>query len=225
LTLPVLILRPEPGASATAVRAKALDLTPHLMPLFDIQPMAWSPRPAENFDAVLVTSANAMRHGGHGLSTYFHLPVLAVGEASADAARDAGFDNVLAGEGDGATLIELAKPAGYQRLLHLCGRNHRRLTTPNCAITAVHVYTAKDADPAPNWPFSAQQAAVALAHSPRAAASFSQIVPDRGLIHLVTISPAASAAAGTGWRSNHAAPIPNDAAMLAIAARICEQEK
>jgi uroporphyrinogen-III synthase len=39
---------------------------------------------------------------------------------------------------------------------------------------------------------------------------------------IAAISPAAAAAVGTGWERVHAAPMPNEAALLALAARLCE---
>ena len=47
----------------------------------------------------MLTSANAIRHGGAGLERLRSLPVHAVGEATAAAAREAGF--AVAGIGEG----------------------------------------------------------------------------------------------------------------------------
>src|SRR3546814_7500043 len=67
VTLPLLILRPEPGASMTAGRATALGLQPVCYPLFQVRPCVWdAPDPAE-FDAIMLTSANALLHGGSQL--------------------------------------------------------------------------------------------------------------------------------------------------------------
>ena len=57
----LLVLRPEPGASATAGRARTLGLDPVLMPLFEIEPIAWTAPDPAGFDALLLTSANAVR--------------------------------------------------------------------------------------------------------------------------------------------------------------------
>ena len=63
----LLLLRPEPGLSASAERARALGLEVIACPLFAIEPVEWeAPDPAD-YDALLLTSANAVRHGGHGL--------------------------------------------------------------------------------------------------------------------------------------------------------------
>ncbi|MGD9811804.1 MAG: uroporphyrinogen-III synthase, partial [Sphingobium sp.] len=60
----VLILRPQPGADATAGRAKELGLEPSIYSLFATEPLAWTAPDPAGFDAVLLTSANTLRHGG-----------------------------------------------------------------------------------------------------------------------------------------------------------------
>ena len=49
---PLLVLRPQPGADATAARAKALGLDAIVTPLFRIEPCAWD-MPDGAFDALL----------------------------------------------------------------------------------------------------------------------------------------------------------------------------
>jgi uroporphyrinogen-III synthase len=217
LTLPLLILRPEPGASATAQRAQELGLKLRKLPLFKARPLGWVPPSPEAFDAIIVTSAHAMRLGGAGLSIYRHLPLLSVGEATAQAAREAGFAHVSAGDGDGAALVTRAVQSGYRRILHVCGAEYRGLNHPDASIEAIPVYAADPVDPPP---LIAGPGTV-LIHSPRAAALAAKLVKDRSALHLVAISPAALAEAGSGWRSAVAAPTPTDDAMLAIAAAIC----
>ena len=57
----VLVLRPEPGASATVERARELGLDAVAVPLFEIEPVAWEAPEAARFDGLLLTSANAVR--------------------------------------------------------------------------------------------------------------------------------------------------------------------
>ena len=68
--------------------------------------------------------------------------------------------------------------------------------------------------------------AVALLHSPRAAALFATLADaaglDRRTVAIVGISEAAARAAGGDWRSVSAALAPRDADMLAIARRLCQ---
>ncbi len=221
MSLPLVITRPEPAASATADRARSMGLTVWVAPLFELRATAWQPPDPDGFDAVIITSANAIRLGGAAVQTYLHLPLLAVGEASAAFARDAGFANVSAGVADGQALITLAAQAGYRRLLHLCGHTHKSLKHPDGVIVQAIVYSAEIIDPPPQLPSAGP--CVATAYSPRAAARLAELVMDRRQTHIIAISPAAAEAAGSGWCSVQTAPFPTESAMLALAAQICEQ--
>ena len=97
---PLVILRPEPGASRTAEEARRLGLEPRIVPLFEIVALAWTAPDPRQFDGMVITSANAIRLGGAGLGRLKALPVHAVGEASAAAARAAGFAVDSTGTGD-----------------------------------------------------------------------------------------------------------------------------
>src|SRR4051794_41196284 len=88
----VVVLRPEPGASATVERARQRGLDAFALPLFEVEPVAWEAPDPDRFDALLLTSANAVRHGGEQLVRLRELPVYAVGSATADAARRGGFE-------------------------------------------------------------------------------------------------------------------------------------
>lgn len=208
----LLILRPEPGASATAARARALGLHPIVAPLFEIRRLAWDAPDPARFDAVAMTSANAARHGGAALARYTHLPLFAVGETTAEAARAIGFHEVSTGRDDAAALGEMLAAAGKLRVLHVAGEQHRDL-----AGETVAVYRA---EPLP-WP-DLPDVAVALLHSPRAAAAFAAGRSKRSATAIVAISARTAEAAGGGWRSVAVAGTPTDDAMLALAARLCE---
>ncbi|MDQ2632708.1 MAG: uroporphyrinogen-III synthase, partial [Pseudomonadota bacterium] len=98
----VLVTRPEPGASQTARRLDALGFRPLKLPLHEIRPLpAVSGAVPDAITAVAATSANAIRHAPAALlDRLSKLPCFAVGEATAAIARDAGFSNVVDGEGD-----------------------------------------------------------------------------------------------------------------------------
>ncbi|HKX92765.1 MAG TPA: uroporphyrinogen-III synthase [Sphingomicrobium sp.] len=214
----VLVLRPEPGASETVERAGEHGLEAVSIPLFKIEPLAWTAPGVDSFDALLLTSANAVRHGGEGLDSLRALPVYAVGPATADAAREASFEIAGVGSADIDTLLATVDPK--LRLLHLCGE-HRRATSAPHAITSVPVYRS-NALPRPAG-LDRAGADVALIHSPRAGARLAELVEHRGSIALVAISAAAADAAGEGWASVHAADRPTDEALLALAARLCNK--
>ena len=88
----VVVLRPEPGASETVARARKLGLDAVAIPLFEVEPMDWTAPEAGGFDGLLLTSANAVRHGGEQLQSLRGLPVYVVGKSTGGAAREAGFD-------------------------------------------------------------------------------------------------------------------------------------
>lgn len=210
----VLIVRPEPGNGVTAAAVGAMGLDPVAVPLFAIVPTAWdAPDPAA-FDAVAMTSANAARHGGADLARYRHLPLYAVGEATAAAARDAGFARVVSGGGDAAALGAII--ADTPRVLHFAGTPFRAIPTTT-AVSVRHVYAA-----VPLTPAQPLRADVALVHSPRAGERLAALMPHRSATHLIAISAAAARACGSGWAAMAVAAHPRDDAMLECLARLCE---
>jgi len=95
------------------------------------------PMPAGPFDAVLVTSANALPALAAERSRLGEAPVFAVGDRTARAAREAGFKGVTQAGGDSLALvatIRQAFPAGA-RLLHAAGRD--RKAEPARSLTAI----------------------------------------------------------------------------------------
>jgi uroporphyrinogen-III synthase len=214
----VLVLRPEPGASATVERARALGLDAVAAPLFEIEPVDWEAPEAIRFDGLLLTSANAVRFGGDQLETLRGLKVYAVGEATAAAARDAGFDIAATGD-DGVDRLLGSIEAGL-KLLHLCGTERRAPQNARQSITAVVVYRSEETD-APD-PLLAHES-VALIHSPLAGQRFSEIIGSRSSIGIVAISNAAADALGPGWKWVEIADRPSDEALLALAARLCNK--
>lgn len=211
----LLLLRPEPGLSRSAERARALGMEPVLAPLFETQPVAWSPPAPAEYDALLLTSANAVRQAGPGLANFANLPAHAVGAATAIAARDAGLAVSSVGTSDiEGLLAELEPPL---RLLHLAGEDHRAVQSRH-AIDVIAVYRAATIE-APNLP-SMKDFVVAV-HSPRAGHRLSELVQDRAGNAIVAISVEAAAACDTGWRSVAIADRPDDDRLLALAARLC----
>ena len=142
---PLLILRPEPGNDATAERARALGLAPLQCPLFALQPLAWDAPDPARYDALLLTSANALRQGGEGLGAVRALDVYAVGAATAAAAREGGLRvSRPARRGRGA-----ARPLpGELRLLHLAGPTDRADAATR-SIDVIPVYRAAPIDTPP----------------------------------------------------------------------------
>lgn len=224
MTLPLLVLRPEPGASATARRAEAMGLQPLCYPLFEVKPCLWEAPDPTGFDAVMLTSANTLRHGGPGLDLYRHLPVFAVGETTAAAARAQGFPVAAVGESGAQAVSGIIAARGHARVFHPCGRDRRAIDAGPLTITRRIVYEAAEAGDAQGLAAILPEEAVALLHSPRAAQRLARLVPmiERRRLHLAAISPAVLDAAGAGWASGEAAPQPGDQALLALAAALCK---
>jgi uroporphyrinogen-III synthase len=99
----VLITRPEPAGSATAARVAALGYRPCLAPLLEISMLRARLPAASGLQAVLVTSSNALPALP---DSHRHLPLFAVGAATAARARDAGFAQVSSTDGDASALAE-----------------------------------------------------------------------------------------------------------------------
>lgn len=217
---PLVILRPEPGASATARAAIALGLRPLVIPLFEVAPVEWRPPDAEGFDALLLTSANAVRHSGRGLERLKGLAAHCVGEATAAAAFDAGLPVASVGTSGADSLLD-SLPRG-QRLLHLCGMDRHEPRAHGHAITAVPVY--RSAELAAPADLGRIEGSVVAVHSPRSASRLSALARERlalESIAVAAISAEAAAAAGVGWERVEAAPVPSDAALLALASSLC----
>lgn len=212
----MLVLRPEPGASATVAKAREKGLDAVAVPLFDIEPVEWeAPEPA-GFDGLLLTSANAVRCAGDKIEKLRGLKAYTVGDATAEAARDAGFD--VASTGDSGVDRLLGSIEADLKLLHPCGEDRREPTEARQSITPLVVYRSHPIE-LPNIPVEA--GTVALIHSPRAGQRLAELVSDRGSVAIAAISPAAGEAAGSGWKSVAVADQPSDDALLALASSLC----
>ena len=212
----LLVLRPEPGASATLARAREMGLEALAVPLFTIEAVRWEAPEPGGFDGLLLTSANPVRCGGEQLQRLRGLEAFAVGEATAAAAREAGFGIAATGEADVDRLLD---SVGLDlRLLHLCGEDRRTPEDARQSITQIVVYRSREIE-RPDLPPTA--CSVALVHSPRAGRRFAELVGERGEVAIAAISEAAAEAAGRGWKSVDVADRPSDDALLALAARLC----
>lgn len=211
----ILVVRPEPGAATTAARLRALGHEPILLPLLATEALDWQP-PGRRPDAVIITSAAAVRHAGPAAAVWHDLPLWCVGEATAAAARSAGWRNVAAGPGTLQGLIDRLAASGPRELLHLAGEDRTPVTIPGgLTISIQTVYRARLLPLPMLVPVDG-----ILLHSPRTArhvaAEWDRLGGRRDLVSLFAISPLALAAAGPGWRAGHAAPTPDDAALLAM---------
>jgi uroporphyrinogen-III synthase len=105
----ILVTRPQPDNAATvaALRARGFEALP--APMLRFEAVAFQDDADAGYGAVIVTSANALRAvaGQAAIARLKELPLFAVGERTADAARDSGFHNVISADGDATALREL----------------------------------------------------------------------------------------------------------------------
>lgn len=210
----LLLLRPEPGLSASAGRARGIGLEVVACPLFRVEAVGWEAPDSDEYDGLILTSANAIRHGGEQLKRLTSLPVHAVGSATAAAAREAGFHVATVGSSNLAGLLAALPP--QLRLLHLAGEDH--LNPGDARLDRRIVYRAAAIDD-PGLP--GLDAMVAAVHSPRAGARLAELAGNPGHIAIAAISHAAAEACGEGWERVEVAEKPDDNSLLALAARLC----
>lgn len=220
----LLILRPQPGADQSAERARRAGFDVTLCPLFSVQAVAWTPPNPTQFDALMLTSANAVRHSGGQLALYAHLPAFTVGAATAQAAREAGLAVVHSGEGDADAVVGALHRAGHRNILHICGRDVRSVDAGALNLMRVIVYASEECACARELLAALHPETIIMVHSPRAGKRMATLLPEatRGTVDLIAISPAALNACGSGWRRAFAAPRPDDGAMLALAEQMCQ---
>lgn len=222
----VLVLRPQPGCDATLAGARALGLAAHGHALSRIVPAAWDAPDPAGIDALLIGSANVFRHGGAALDALRGKPCHVVGDATAAAARAAGFAVATAGEGGlQAVLDQIAPPA---HLLRIAGEEHIALSAPEgVTITTAIAYRSEALPLDPVVPLLAQGRAVVLLHSAATARHFAsecaRLGVDIARLRLAALGPRIAAAAGAGWRAVHIAPVPDDAALLELACDVCNE--
>ena len=211
--------------AATAAEAEKIGISTVAAPLFVIESRRWEAPAPGRIDALLIGSANAIRHGGDALDAFREKPVYAVGESTAQAARDAGFQIAQTGEGGLQNL--LGGLAGQSlRLLRLAGEEQ----VPVIAPAGIELMTRIDyASVARHMPGSLAATlaagAVVLLHSAAAARHFAsecdRLGVERSHIALAALAPRIAEAAGHGWQAIQTASAPTDAALLALARDMC----
>jgi uroporphyrinogen-III synthase len=211
----ILVVRPEPGASATAARVQALGHDVIVQPLLATEAVAWE-RPASLPDAVLITSAAAVRHAGPQADALKHLPALCVGEATAAAARAAGWQQIHTGPGTLQMLLDAAASGPHCQLFHIAGEDRTPAHVPAGLIITTAIAYRAVLQALPALPVVDG----VLLHSPRTARHFAaewdRLRGQRETVALYAISAATLEAAGPGWAAAHAAPAPTEAALLAM---------
>ena len=120
----IVVTRPQADGQRTAAALEALGHEVLVAPLMRIEPVAVDL--AGSWSAIVITSANALQAVGVAADRVKSLPVFAVGERSAEAARQAGFAEVSSANGDIKDLVRLVatRVAGAKvPLLYLAGED------------------------------------------------------------------------------------------------------
>ena len=224
----VLALRPEPGLSATLEKARAMGLSITGHALSEIRPVAWDcPDPA-GFDGLLIGSANVFLHGGPHLARFAAKPVYAVGEATAEAARAAGFTVAMTGRGGLQGVLDAIAPPLH--LLRIAGEERVALVPPpRVTFDEVIAYRSVPLPLDAQMPLLASGTVLVLLHSAATAGHFAgecdRLGLDRGAITLAALGPRIAAAAGPGWAAVHTAARPDEAALLELAFDLCDKPR
>ncbi|MDP3404715.1 MAG: uroporphyrinogen-III synthase [Brevundimonas sp.] len=211
----VWVTRARPGAERTAERLAALGFTPLVVPLLEIRPLDVTIDLA-GIEALAFTSLNGVaaftaRCGERSL------PVLAVGDATAGAARDAGFRQVHSARGDlGALAALIRQEAAGLSILHPCAAEPAGdlagAVGDGANVRAVPVYGARETGAVPPQDWDA-----VLFHSPRAARALQAGI---GGGVAVALSPAVAASlSDRGFAAVHIAASPTETALLEALAR------
>ncbi len=230
-----LITRPQPDAGAFAAECRAADVEPIVAPLMEMVFLD-AIVAIENAGALAFTSANGVRAFARqsGLRDW---PVFAVGEASAAAAREAGFETVHAAGGDVQSLaafIAAEKETLRGDVLHIAGTHLAGdlAALLKAAGVGARRATLYEMRAVPVLPDAAREAIVgpspadwAAFFSPRTAALFVELVEAAGLERqLKTIVAAclsdavADAARALPWKDVRVASRRDAGAMIALMA-------
>jgi uroporphyrinogen-III synthase len=196
----LLVTRSQPDAARTAAALRARGHEPIVAPLFEIEILSEVDPDGGPWDAILLTSTNALWGiAGFGWrDDWRDLPIFAVGERTAQAARDSSFTAVTSAGGNVNDLADLvaARLKPPARLLYLAGEERAgdlagALRAKNFAVDTVVVYRVVVAETLP------AQAAAALTgeldgilhFSRRSAEAFLTAARNAGLLDAALTKP------------------------------------
>lgn len=192
----LLVTRPEPDNVPTAEALRRRGFEVLLAPLLQFQALPFRHDATTRHAGVIITSANALRAvRNHPLvAALADMPLFAVGDRTADAAREAGFANVISAEGDLAALRKLVveRVTPVQRkapLLYLAGAETAgdlaaELQKSRIGLATLTVYRMAALERLPadvTDAFAAHRIDAVLHYSPRSAQSFVVALRDAGL--------------------------------------------
>jgi uroporphyrinogen-III synthase len=235
LSVRILVTRPQPRAADTASALRARGHEPIVAPLFEMERLADVDPKAGPWDAILLTSANGLS----GIVSLAHdktwrgVPVFAVGDVTAKAARDMRFADVTSASGNVNDLVNLvsARLQPRARLLYLAGEERAgdlagTLRSKNFEVDLVVVYRFRTARclPEPVAAALAGELDAVLHFSSAAAESFLNAARNSNLlapalnkpIHLCMSEQVAAPLREAGAARIDVATRPNEDALLEL---------
>lgn len=227
----VVVTRPQDDAERTAATLRARGHDVLIAPLLKIEPLDVALRP--NWSGVIITSANA----AHALAAHptrevlIKLKLFAVGQRSAEAARQVGFTDVTSAGGDVRDLLRLLterKTDTDTPLLYLAGEDRAHdllgeLTARGIAAGMAVIYRAVAVPFPPAFATALRDGAVdvVLHYSRRSAESYLAGVRQAGVVkpalavrHICLSAQIAAPLEEAGATNIAIAPRPDEAAML-----------
>ncbi|HZK88870.1 MAG TPA: uroporphyrinogen-III synthase [Stellaceae bacterium] len=240
MTMRALVTRPRLQAETFAAELARRGVEPVVEPLIEIADCLAALPQFAGVQAILCTSVNGVRALARATGDR-QAPVFAVGDATARAARTAGFERVESAGGDVGDLARLVcgrlRPGGG-RLLHVAGSAVAgdlagRLGASGFAVERAVLYQAHAVaalTPATARLIERGEIDLALFFSPRTAAVFARLVveaaaaPGLAATAALSISRAADAALGDlRFRERAVAGAPTQAALVALVDQFARQ--
>lgn len=229
----LLVTRPKEQADTLAERLRAAGHTVIVDPMLGIRFLDVELPPLDGVQAILLTSRNGARALARA-TTRRDIGILAVGDATAEAARAEGFGIVQSAEGDAEDLVVLASrmlsPAAG-RVVHVSGHDIAEDVAAALAargfeaarIVAYEAETASSLSPEAQTALREGELDAVLLHSPRAAKTFAALLEADGLADrldrveaLALSEQVAAMVRHLSWRGVRVAAKPNEDALLEL---------
>ena len=233
----ILITRPVEDGLRTCERLATIGHEGVLLPIARIEATD-APVPSDGADALIATSANALRMLDQDtLRRFVDCPIFCVGQKTASLATSLGFKTVHRGAGDGHALVALlsAHQPKPHSLLYLTGTPRKpyveeTLQARSLRFTVIELYKSV-ADPL--WPHDHRDlvaSCTAAMHFSRASVEMLvRAVDQQGLAsafsamtHLCLSHDVATPLVTRGYAHVHSASEPNEEALFALMIRVNE---
>jgi uroporphyrinogen-III synthase len=195
------VTRAEPGAARTAARLAALGFDPVIAPLLEIRPLLQPAPVLDGIAALAFTSINGVAAFAR-LSERRDRAVFTVGEATAAAARGAGFGTVRSADGALGDLAALLRSAGVKGVVLAPGAREPAgdlaalLAGSGIEARPLAVYETVETEVGAPAAFDA-----VLIHSPRAGRALAARPGEAGSPRRVVVAISAAAAEALSPRS------------------------